>query len=73
MGSRACKANHYVIAVKCPVCPYVPLRRASIERSLELSENAVTHTELLKINISFFARSEHFLLTVICIRTMLRP
>ena len=50
MGSRACAANHYVIAEKCP---YVMSSSAivdftewlSITRSLHLSENVVRHTD----------------------------
>ena len=50
VGSRACAANHYVIAEKCP---YVMSSSAivdftewlSITRSLPLSENVVRHTD----------------------------
>ena len=58
VGSRACAANHYVIAGKCPYGIYLCMstsstdcrlsEQVSITRSLYLSENVVKHTELLK-------------------------
>ena len=62
VGSRACAANHYVIAGKCPHGIYLCMstsstdcrlsEQVSITRSLYLSGNVVKHTELLKKNIS---------------------
>ena len=62
VGSRACAANHYVIAGKCPYAIYLCMstsstdcrlsEQVSITQSLHLSGNVVKHTELLKKNIS---------------------
>ena len=47
--------NHYIIAEKCPVCPifgYFGERRLRVRY---LSENAATHTELLKLELSCYS------------------
>ena len=58
MGSRACTANHYVIAGKCLYGIYLCMstsstdcqlsQQVSIKQSLHLSGNVIKHTELLK-------------------------
>ena len=67
MGSRACAANHYVIASELVIaekCPYVMSNSAildfpewfSIIRSLYRSENVARRTVLLKIDIVYKER-----------------
>ena len=73
MGSRACAANHYVIAGKCPYGIYLCMstsstdcrlsEQVSITQSLYLSGNVVKHTELLKKTFLVY-KGEHLYLRV---------